>query len=488
MVRHFDSERQLLALYRRFKNKPVVDVFNSLEPDLKEKILAHKKSDKGRIGLVMEGLTGRYPNSEKTPDIAELGIEIKTFPLEKFHGAYRPKYRAKINSINYKLLPNQEWETCSTKLKMNKILFISYYHEPGCTLANDWEIFKLKDFFIYYLDDNKPEKVQNDWEYIKNKVSNLKAHELSEGDTDILGAATSGKSKIPKYYHDNAKPAKTRSFALKRPWFRTHYEEYVKKKKFESSNELKVENPSQKLVSIINDKISGHKIGDLINDYNIVYNNGAKSFTKLVINRILGITKNAKIREIEQNDIEIRAIPIRENYNPWEAMSFPKMSLVDLVHEDWNGTDDEESVFRREINKTFIFIPIVKKKVSVYSKQKNKNESKFEDYKNWKFLNCVEWRPSQKDLNSIQEEWEKCKTQIVENNVKTWLEKQKNKTIQRNNLLKSSESEYIHIRPHTTDSSHIDIPYQKYTNGRIEICWQSFWFNKTFVQSIISVD
>ena len=71
MVRHFDSERQLLAFYRRFKNKPVLEVLNSLEPDLKEKILAHKKSDKGRIGLVMEGLTGRYPNSEKTPDIAE---------------------------------------------------------------------------------------------------------------------------------------------------------------------------------------------------------------------------------------------------------------------------------------------------------------------------------------------------------------------------------------------------------------------------------
>ena len=183
MVRQFDSDRKLLAFYRRFKNKPILDVLNSLEPDLKEKILAHKSHDKGRVGLIMEGLTGRYPNSEKTPDIVELGIEIKTFPLEKFHGAYRPKYRAKINSINYKILPNQEWETCSTKLKMNKILFISYYHEPGCTLAKDWQIFKLKDFFIYNLHENEPENVQLAWEYIRNKVARLKAHELSEGDT-----------------------------------------------------------------------------------------------------------------------------------------------------------------------------------------------------------------------------------------------------------------------------------------------------------------
>ena len=215
---------------------------------------------------------------------------------------------------------------------------------------------------------------------------------------------------------------------------------------------------------------------------------GAKSFAKLIINKILRIAKNAKIIEIEKNDIEIRVIPIRENYNPWEAMSFPKMSLVDLVHEDWNGEEEDESVFRREINKTFIFIPIVKKKVSVFNKQKNKNESKFENYKNWKFLKCVKWQPSLENLNGIQIEWEKCKTQILENNVKTWPEKQKNRTIQRNNLLKSSESQFIHIRPHTTDSSHIDVPYQKYTNGRIEICWQSFWFNKSFLQNIIKVD
>ena len=39
-----------------------------------------------------------------------------------------------------------------------------------------------------------------------------------------------------------------------------------------------------------------------------------------------------------------------------------------------------------------------------------------------------------------------------------------------------------------TDSSHIDIPYQRHTNGRIKICWQSFWFNKSFVKNIISVD
>ena len=57
-------------------------------------------------------------------------------------------------------------------------------------------------------------------------------------------------------------------------------------------------------------------------------------------------------------------------------------------------------------------------------------------------------------------------------------------TRQENNLLKSSDTEIIHIRPHAKNSKDIDKPYFEFSKTRIS--WQSFWLNKSFTEKVIN--
>lgn len=73
---------------------------------------------------------------------------------------------------------------------------------------------------------------------------------------------------------------------------------------------------------------------------------------------------------------------------------------------------------------------------------------------------------------------------IILNGVKVNNVKYGKGTRQVNNLLKSSDTEIIHIRPHAKNSKDIDKPYFEFS--KINISWQSFWLNKSFTEKIIN--
>ena len=84
---------------------------------------------------------------------------------------------------------------------------------------------------------------------------------------------------------------------------------------------------------------------------------------------------------------------------------------------------------------------------------------------------------------SSKKEWEKAKD-ILKNGVQVNDVKHGKGTRQENNLLKSSDTEIIHIRPHAQNSKDIDKPYFEFS--KIKISWQSFWLNKSFTEKIIN--
>ena len=94
-------------------------------------------------------------------------------------------------------------------------------------------------------------------------------------------------------------------------------------------------------------------------------------------------------------------------------MSFPKISLVDILNEKWEFPDDDdseefESTFKNQIDLPFIFIPIIKNKIN----------NKFEPWSNWKVGRIINWRPNKNELSEIQGEWEEAKN-IIYNEVVT---------------------------------------------------------------------
>jgi DNA mismatch repair endonuclease MutH len=471
----FNSENELLTFYNRFKNKKLDEISSHLDKSVRDNI----STNKGMVGQIFEGLTGRIPNNNPSPDIENLGIELKVLPLKKGQDGYMSKERSKIKNINYKNLFNEDWKRSKLKAKINKILFNAYEHPIGARF-DDISRFKYLGPILFNLGDSRDyDIIKSDWEKIKEMVMNLNAHLLSESLFIKLSASTSGTGRNIDY-HKDALPAKERSYSFKVNFLNNIYHKRLEnlttpqpilQKKFEHN-----------IKDIINDKINGKTIGELTSEYNFQYKN-PKNTVFLIIKKILKKNGNYSIEDIKSNGVTIKTVPVNpRTLTPWEDMSFPKMSLVDLLYEEWDATNNSnlyESSLKVELENKFIFVPIFKEKERVGSKYK------FQDYNDWKFARAIYWKPSNHEIEGIKKEWEFCKSLILNNQVRTKEIKQKNRIIQANNLLKGSKSEYIHIRPHTSDSNNIDIYFRQHTNGKISICWQSFWLNKKFVGKII---
>lgn len=408
----------------------------------------------------------------------DINVELKVLPLRKIGNQIQPKERSKIKSINYNKIVNEEWGTSDVRKKMEKILFLLYEHPTGKTFK-DWEEFQFKGTLLYEV--KKENIVQEDWEQIKVKVKSDVAHTISEGDSKILGACTSGTGKELTYGNKNI-TAKQRSYSLKHNYLKVFYEENKEVKKFSSLNLDKKIEPQDFVLNQFNNVLKGNSLKLLVDKFNVKFSPTAKSSFSLLISRILQVDDNKKIRELEENGIVIKTIPVNNQNKPWEAMSFPKFSLVDLVEEDWDS-DENEADFKNIISQGYIFIPIIKEKEK-YT-EKGKIKYRFKDWTTWQIGESVFWKANSAELLIIKQEWEKAKG-AVKRGIQVSTIKYGSGNRQENNLLKSSATQIIHIRPHANNSKDIDKPYLEYSKNKVRISWQSFWLNKKFTEKIIN--
>ena len=473
----FSDQNDLFDFYSSFKGVKLIELYKIIENQYPV-VSKALKTQKGVVGHIMEGLTGRAPNSDSRADLYNIGVELKVMPLRKVSNIIQPKERSKLKSINYNSIQKEQWGTSPLRTKMNCILFLTYEHPIGLTYK-DWEQFVFKGPLYYYLQSENESIVREDWEGIKGKVINNEAHNLSESDGDILGACTSGTGKEIKY-NEWALPAKQRSYSLKHSYLKQFYKEKVGKVSYESLSEtIKDKSIVNYVLNELKNNLQNKSLNDLSNRYNIEFNDSAKAGFRFLINKIFKIEGGRLIREMDQRGIQIKTIPVNEDSRPWEAMSFPKFSLVDIMNERWDEptlfeNEEFESTFKNQINNPYIFIPIIKKKI----------KGKYESWDNWTVGNIILWVPSFKELEGMKMEWEELK-QIIKSGVITQIVKHGNRKRQLNNLLKSKNTNYIHIRPHAKDSNDVDIPYLEYTKGRVSICWQSYWLNKKFISKLL---
>ena len=116
---------------------------------------------------------------------------------------------------------------------------------------------------------------------------------------------------------------------------------------------------------------------------------------------------------------------------------------------------------------------------------KGETKERYKDWTTWEIGSPLYWKASDEVVSIIKQEWEKAK-EIVKQGVYVENVKFGSSFRQENNLLKSSNTKVIHIRPHANDSKDIDVPYYEYSKKKVGISWQSFWLNKSFIESIIN--
>lgn len=433
MKKNYDSndENSILNYAKELEGKSINMVIT--DNDSSE----YTVTNKGALGQIVEtDFFGIKNNSDKDADFNEVGVELKVVPVKKINkqknanlhikrDGLSVKERIALSIINFENIVDEDWETASIHKKLDKILMMFYMHENNISeydkkfiVSDIWK--PLKDDIPY---------LKKDWEFIKKKIKNGKAHELSEGDTLLLGACTKGATKSSVRTQPNSEiPAMQRAFSLKRS-----YVDHIFNTIYSNNTERKQPIPLNMYDEVIQkfQSVEGITLNNLSSQYNINVNREAKNYLALFTSKLFESLMNISTKEFNENNIaniEIKTIMMNSKNNVKESMSFEQIDYDELVNEDW-----EESKFRSKFeNKKMLWV--VFKANRTYNKQSELNLDEIS------FNTIFYWNMPNSDLdNDVKSLWEDTIKKVKVRDFK--------------NFKKISETEVAHIRPKARNSA-----------------------------------
>ncbi|WP_379969629.1 Sau3AI family type II restriction endonuclease [Ectobacillus sp. sgz5001026] len=426
---------------------------------------------KGALGQVIEeSFFGYSINSAARPDFDNIGVELKVTPFKKNKNkSLSAKERLVLNIINYM---EEAYTTfySSSFWKKNKCLLLMFYEwKPDVNRQN----FYIQKSILYQYPEADLEIIKQDWKTIIDKIRSGKADELSEGDTNYLGACTKGSNKSslrPQPFSQTM--AMQRAFSLKQSYMTSLVRKFVDQEElvsFAKTEELKTKTLDQLLYERfspfvnLTDKEIATKTG-------IEYKNQSKSFVANIISSLLGIkgTNLNQIAEFAKANIKFKTIRLEPNGKPQESMSFKNIDFHQWTSESW-----EDSYIRNFFLETKFLFVIFKYKET--KKQNFNRELFFEGIKLWN----MPFSTIEKELKQVWEEVNK----LITEGLKISYIKKGQKKIETNNLPKSSFNGVAHIRPKGRDGTDkIQLPNEQ------TITKQCFWLNSSYVAQIVNED
>ena len=180
------------------------------------------KKRKGGLGDLIEECYFHYKcNNDSRPDFPDAGVELKVTPYKiNKNKTLSAKERLIITMIDYFKVVEENFEDSHLWNKSQLILLIYYLYSKDIENRLDYKINYSK---LFSPPKEDLEIIKNDFKIIVDKIKAGKAHELSEGDTMYLGAATKSASSSDRRGQPFSDiPAKPRAFS-----FKTSYMTYV---------------------------------------------------------------------------------------------------------------------------------------------------------------------------------------------------------------------------------------------------------------------
>ena len=405
---------------------------------------------KGSLGQLIEKHFFFYDiNSKSEADFNEAGVELKVTPYTiKANGDLRAEERLVLTIINYMkdyeeedFLKSHVYEKCAL------MLLIYYLYEPNKNRL-DYIINYIK---LFQFSEEDLEIIKNDYKIIIDKIKKGKAEEISEGDTNYLGACTKGanaNSLREQPFSD--KKAMQRAFCLKNSYMSYILNHYIvnKTEKYESVIKdvkiLKEQTLEQYIISKLQPYYN-QDIEFLKHKFNIPYQSSNKSFTYLLAKGMLEVV-NEKIEEFEKANIKIKAIRLRPDGMPKESMSFPTFKYTQIINENWLDSELYETFSTTK----YLFM--------IYQ---------YLDDNTLIFKKAMFWNVPEKDLNTeIKRVWEDTVEKIKNNEY--------------DDLPKISESPILHVRPHARNAR--DTYPTLDGKQAIKKC---FWLNANYIKKQI---
>jgi len=426
-------------------------------------ILDHNYTGKGNFGQILEKFYFGYdPNSKSEADFFEIGMELKTSPLKQLkNNEFRSKERLVLNIINYIEVVNQQFENSDLWKKNANILFIFYLHQAG---------FDIMDYLIKLVDEwNFPstdlEIIRKDWEFIKQKIADGKAHELSEGDTFYLGACTKGaNANSTRKQPFNDILAKQRAYSLKQGYVNHIIASIANEAtgvygKLIPSVAIAKKQTIEDIVVTKFKSYYGKTVKQIIAITGVELNSNAKSFYANLTKAILGIELNKQIEEFEKAEIIVKTVRLKENKLPKEDISFPNFKYEDIVNEEW-----DESDFKDILEHKFLFVFF-----QFENEQLVLRKVKF-------------WNMPYADIIEAEKVWAKTKEIVSKGKIVK-------KVIGKNrftNFPNKSFNSVSHVRPHATNAADTyPLPTKDKLTKANEYTKHCFWLNNTYVRDEI---
>ncbi|EHK2335059.1 restriction endonuclease [Clostridium perfringens] len=432
------------------------------------------KKRKGGLGDLIEECYFHYKcNNDSRPDFPDAGVELKVTPYKiNKNKTLSAKERLIITMIDYFKVVEENFEDSHLWNKSQLILLIYYLYSKDIENRLDYKINYAK---LFTPPKEDLEIIKNDFKIIVDKIKAGKAHELSEGDTMYLGAATKSASSSDRRGQPFSDiPAKPRAFSFKTSYMtyvlnnfivpnKTTYEPIIK-----DASELKFNTFEEIIINKIN-SYAGKTDEELCKIFDREYNDNKAQWIDLAY-RMLGIKSN-KAEEFEKANITVKALRIESKDKIVESSPLPTFKFKELVEETWK----ESKLFNYLDQQKFLFV--------VYKKDGDKYVLK----------GAQLWNIPYGDLNTtVREGWENIRNVIIDG-VKFTPKTDKNgKVIYSNNLPNKESNRVIHIRPHAqksayrfedgTEIGNVSRDANELPDGRY-MTNQSFWLNNTYVLS-----
>ena len=355
MDRVYKSIEELMIQAKKLESKSLFDLYGDK--------FNKNGLGKGDFGNKVEAIHyGIENNNRSGPDVENLGIEIKTNPLNLLKdGSFSPKESVSLGMINFTDLCNESFETSSYLQKNKKILYNMFHYIPGQDVFYNNVL--LTDIITPSEADLKV--IKKDWEFIQHKAMNNKADELSQSDTNYLIAMTKGgKGQIPQRYGVNKiAKAKRRAFAYRGAYIRHLLSDYTlvkeqekvyyKKKKTKPKFNLIGPNDDGDLELIVLHKFKefiGKSDFDIAKSFNKVNNfilqegktNLNKSRwhynTSLILTGAQKQNLSKHIEEFAKSGLTVKTVRLNRDNRLCEQVSFKTQNLETLLAQEWEGS------------------------------------------------------------------------------------------------------------------------------------------------------
>lgn len=434
---------------------------------------------KGGMGnLLEERFFGYRANSDREPDFAEAGVELKATCIDRRkNGQDAAGERLVLTMIPYdeeapaSLYDSHLWHKCRS------ILLVWYRRDRSLDPYDQ----RIERVVLFTPPERDMRVIEHDYSLITGLVRDGRADELSESLTSYLGACTKGataaKSMRDQALYAPGRKARARAFSYKQSYMNYVLHHYVMGEPEAESvvkdpRELKRQSLEQYVTRIINAHV-GESDRDLCHTLDIEYTGNKAQWTTIAY-RLLGV-RGDRAAEFEKAGIRVRTLrPEPGGRRLVESAPILNIDFLALAAErDW----DDSELRNLLTDMRYLFV--------VFQK----------DGERTVLRGCKVWGMPERDLDGpVRECWQRTRDAVVRGVTLTRKVSSKGKVSYSNDLPKISDGIIAHVRPRAsqaayrledgTEVGNVERDAEELPDGR----WmtrQAFWLNSSYLLKTI---